>query len=249
MNPLLVDLGNTRVKWATPRPGGALRVAGDHPTAKLDAAWIRRLAREWPQHHLVLASVVPRWNAAFTRAFRGRATLVSGRLPQLRPLFAYRRPAELGADRVAAAAAARAHGLFPAIIVACGTATAYTVLDGKGRLCGGAIAPGLQAQLDALVGATAQLPATSLRMPRSALAKSTRDAIRAGVILSIQGGVKETVSRLAATLPRGTKPHVILTGGNAKLAANALGGKVTLRPLLVLEGLLIIASRRWMPAP
>jgi type III pantothenate kinase len=249
MNLLLFDLGNTRVKWATAQVRGPLLVAGEHPSGKISAAWIRGLARKWPKHHLVLASVVPRWNAAFARAFRGRATIVSGKLPALRPHLAYPRPAELGADRIAAAVATHAAGLFPAIIIACGTATAYTVLDARGRLCGGAIAPGLQAQLDALLGATAQLPATTLKMPPSALAKSTRDAIRSGVLLSFQGGVKETVARLSTSLPRGTKPRVILTGGNAKLAAAALGGKVTLRPLLVLEGLLIIASRLWMPAP
>jgi type III pantothenate kinase len=243
MNLLLVDLGNTRIKWATAQGRARLRVEGEHPTAKLTATWISRLAKRHPRHHLVLASVVPRWNAAFVRAFWDRATIVSGKLPALKAHFAYPNPAELGSDRIAAAFAAQVSGLFPAIIVACGTATAYTVLDAKGRLCGGAIAPGLQAQLDALLGATAQLPATVLRMPRSALAKSTRDAIRAGVILSFQGGIKETVARLSATLSRGTKPHLILTGGNAKLAAQALGGKVTLRPLLVLEGLLIMGER------
>ena len=243
MNLLLVDLGNTRIKWATAQGRGALRVAGDHPTAKLTSAWISHLARRHPRHHLVLASVVPRWNAAFTDAFRCRAVVVSGKLPALKPHFAYPNPAELGADRIAAAIATHAAGLFPAVIVACGTATAFTVVDVKGRLCGGAIAPGLQAQLDALLGATAQLPATTPRMPRSALAKSTRNAIRAGVVLSFQGGIKETVARLSDAFPRGKKPRIIVTGGNAKLAAAALGGKVTLRPLLVLEGLRIIGER------
>jgi type III pantothenate kinase len=122
------------------------------------------------------------------------------------------------------------------------------VLDAKGRLCGGAIAPGLQAQLDALVGATAQLPSTTLRMPRSALAKSTRDAIRSGVMLNFQGGLKEVAARLLDSLPRGKKPHLILTGGNAKLAAQAFDGSVTVRPLLVFEGLRIIGNRVWNPA-
>ena len=106
---------------------------------------------------------------------------------------------------------------------------------------------GLQAQLDALIGATAQLPVTSLKMPRSPLAKSTRDAIRAGVLLNFQGGVKEIMRRLADSLPRGAKPHVILTGGHAKLAGQALGADYTVRPLLVLEGLRIIGNRVWNP--
>ena len=241
MNLLLVDLGNTRTKWAVSR--APLRLSGDHPTAQLSAAWIRALAAKHPLHHLVLASVVPKWNAPFARAFRGRASIVSGNLPALKPHFAYPNPTELGADRIAAAIATHADGIFPAIIVACGTATAFTILDAKGRLCGGAIAPGLHAQLDALVGATAQLPSSTLRMPRRVLAKSTHDAIAAGVLLNFQGGVKEVVAHLAKSLPQGKKPRIILTGGNANLAAQALGNHVTLRPLLVLEGLHIIGAR------
>jgi type III pantothenate kinase len=243
MNFLLVDLGNTRVKWATAGARGPRRLAGDFPTAGLSAAWIRALAKKHGAHHLVLTSVVPKWNSAFARAFRGRATIIDGALPALRNFFRYPRPAELGADRIAAAVAANAGGKFPAIIVACGTATAFTVLDAKGRLCGGAIAPGLDAQLAALIGATAQLPAPTLKMPRRALAKSTRDALRSGVLLNFQGGVKEIVARLTAELPRVPKPHLILTGGNATLAAAALNGRATLRPLLVLEGLHIMGQR------
>jgi type III pantothenate kinase len=241
MNLLLVDLGNTRLKWAT--ASTPLRVSGDHPTAQLNAIWIRALAAKHPRHHLVLASVVPKWNASFARAFRRRATLVSGKLPAIMPHFAYPNPAELGADRIAAAIAAQSEGRFPAIIIACGTATAFTVLDAKGRLCGGVIAPGLEAQMLALVGATAQLPPVDLRMPCSVLAKSTHDAIRAGVVVGFQGGVKEIARRLAATFPLGAKPHVILTGGNAPLVARELGPKTKLRPLLVLEGLHIIGTQ------
>jgi type III pantothenate kinase len=243
MNLLLVDLGNTRVKWALARPGGKPRLLGDRPTAQISGAWVRTLAAKHAGHRLVLASVVPKWTAVFIRAFRGRATLVSGALPALKPLFHYPKPAELGADRIAAAAAAQADGLFPAIIVACGTATAFTVLDAKGRLCGGAIAPGLQAQLNALLGATAQLPATSLRLPRTALAKSTRDAIRAGIVLGYRGGIREIIAQLTQALPSRPRPRVILTGGDAARAVPALSGRVTLRPLLVLEGLRIIGAR------
>jgi type III pantothenate kinase len=240
---LLVDVGNTHVKWATSAARGPIRLAGKTATAKLSAGWITALAGKWPRQHLVLASVVPTWNAGFSRAFRGRVTIVSGGLGRLKRHFDYPKSPELGADRIAAAVAAEAAGWFPAVIVACGTATAFTVLDAKGRLCGGAIAPGLQAQLDALIGATAQLPSTALRTPRSPLGKSTREAIRAGVVLSFQGGIKETIRRLSESMPRGAKPHIILTGGNAKLAAEALPGSCKVRPLLVLEGLRIIGNR------
>ena len=64
-----VLLGNSRVKWATPRGRKPLRLAGDLPTAKLNEAWIRTLAAKYPTHRLVLSSVVPKWNAIFAASF------------------------------------------------------------------------------------------------------------------------------------------------------------------------------------
>jgi type III pantothenate kinase len=159
--------------------------------------------------------------------------------------FDYPRPSELGTDRLAAAVAAHESGNGPVIIVSCGTATAFTVLDAEGRLCGGAIAPGLQTQLAALLGATAQLPATELIQPRSALAKSTQEAIRAGVMLNFQGGAKEIIQQLGETFSGNEKPSLILTGGNAHHLAGSLALPHTVRPLLVFEGLRIMGNRLW----
>src|ERR1019366_6094518 len=174
--------------------------------------------------------------------------VVTGNSRALGLVFEYPRPVEIGADRLAAAVAVHARGRYPAIIVACGTATAFTVLDAKGRLCGGVIAPGLQAQLAALLGATAQLPATVLRKPRSALARSTQDAIRAGVMFTFQGGVKEVIQQLCNALPGEPAPHILLTGGNALHLTDCLEISFKLRPLLVLEGLLIIGTRLFTPS-
>jgi type III pantothenate kinase len=240
---LLIDIGNTRLKWATAGTRGPIRAAGDIATKGATAGWIASLTRKYPKHELVLASVVPKLVPAFRRVFSGRLVEVSASLPELGLHFHYPKPSEIGADRLAAAVAAHARGCYPAIIVACGTATAFTVLDAKGRLCGGAIAPGLQTQMAALLGATAQLPATTLRPPRTALAKSTQEAIRAGVMLSFRGGVKEIIHQLSNALPGRKKPHVILTGGHARELSDSLDVPHTLRPLLVLEGLHMIGLR------
>jgi type III pantothenate kinase len=254
---LLIDAGNTRVKWATASSKSAICVAGELETSRATAVCVGELARKYPDHRVALACVVPRLLKAFRRAFGTRLLVINAEVATASAAddrevvppkksgfrFHYPHPSELGADRITAAVAAHADGVFPAIIIACGTATAFTALDAKGRLCGGAIAPGLQAQLDALLGATAQLPATKLHLPRTALAKSTADAIRAGAILGFRGGVKEIAAELSRAL--GGKPALYLTGGNAAWVAKDLGPGVKLRPLLVFEGLLIIAARYW----
>jgi len=246
---LLVDIGNTRLKWATARSRGPIRVAGEIATKEATVTWVRALARRFPGHQLVLASVVPKLVPAFRRSFSKRIQVVTGNAQTLGLAFDYPKPAEIGADRLAAAVAAQETGKWPVIVVSCGTATAFTVLDAKGRLCGGAIAPGLQTQLIALLGVTAQLPTTTLRPPRSVLARSTEEAIRAGVMLSYEGGIKEILRQLGDALPGRRKPSVILTGGNAHYLAKSSDLPHTLRPLLVFEGLLIIGLRLFVPSP
>jgi type III pantothenate kinase len=245
---LLIDIGNTRLKWAIAEKDATPRTAGDIPTKDVKPSWVKAFARKHPTSRVILASVVPKLVPSFRREFSGRIQVVGGDAPILGLEFDYRHPSEIGADRLAAAVAVHAEGRYPAIIISCGTATAFTVLDAKGRLCGGAIAPGLQTQLVALLGATAQLPETTLRMPRSALGKSTQDAIRAGVMLNFQGGAKEIIHQLTQALPGERKPHIILTGGNAPHLTKSIGLPHTLRPLLVFEGLLIIGFRVFGPA-
>src|ERR1700677_3251673 len=196
---LLVDVGNTRIKWATAHlPGFGPRrqkphPAGDLPTRAITPTKLAALAKKYPKHFLFLSSVVPKLTPLFIRAFHGRIHVVTAGSPALGVHFDYPKPAELGADRLVAATAISAEGKFPAIIVSCGTATAFSVLNAKGRFCGGAIAPGFSVQLTSLLGATAQLPATPLRAPKSFLARSTQDAIRAGVMLSFVGGVNQAL--------------------------------------------------------
>lgn len=242
---LLIDAGNTRLKWATANARGPIRVAGEIATKDATPAWVRKFVRQFADQQIVLASVVPKVTRAFARSGGQRIHLVTGASPALGLRFDYPKPAELGADRLAAAVAAHAAGVFPVIVVNCGTATAFTVLDQEGTLCGGAIAPGLHTQLAALLGATAQLPATALRPPRRYLARSTQEAIRTGVLLNFQGGVKEILQHLADELPGPWVPNILLTGGHARHLAQATGA--TLRPLLVFEGLRIMGVRTFSP--
>jgi type III pantothenate kinase len=251
---LLVDVGNTRVKWAVAHlpgfgpPNRPPVVAGEIATKSATVPRIRALAKKYSRHYLVLASVVPILTPIFARAFKGRCHLVTADSPALCLDFDYPKPAELGADRLAVCAAIATEGKFPAIVVSAGTATAFSALDAKGRFCGGAIAPGLRAQLDALVGAAAQLTATKLRAPKAFPARSTQDAIRAGVLLSFHGGVDETLRRLSSSLGA-RRPRIVLTGGDAALLDGSLTLPHSLRPLLIFEGLLIIGSRLFRAEP
>lgn len=245
MNPapfLLVDIGNSRIKWAVADLQGPIQPVGEVTTAQASPELIQSLAQEFPLHEAIISSVVPRLNDSFTSAFSKRLRFVSASLPGLSLRFDYPKPGELGADRLAAAVAVKGDKQGPVIVVQCGTATAFTVLNGEGKLCGGVIAPGLRTQLDSLIGAAAQLPEIDLGQPEQALARSTAEAIRAGVILNYQGGVKEILRALISELPSSRTPRIVLTGGDATYLSGALGLPHTLRPLLVFEGLRMIGA-------
>jgi len=239
---LLIDVGNSRVKWATSDESTRFSPVADFPTSQLIEDSILKLAARFPGHQAVLSSVVPKFNPYFEEAFQNRLHSVNSTSSALGLLFKYPKPDEIGADRLTAAAAVRDEGAGPAIIVQCGTATAFSVLDSDGYFCGGAIAPGPQTQLAALVGATAQLPDIDLHPSPAILGTSTQEAIRLGVTLGYVGGMNEILRRLCKS---GAPPltTIYLTGGNANFLTDSMEFPFTLRPLLVFEGLRIIGLR------
>jgi type III pantothenate kinase len=158
----------------------------------------------------------------------------------------YRRPSELGADRVAAALGARAVlSGRDAIIVDCGTATTVTALRRDGTLVGGAIIPGAGLWSEILAARTAQLPRAAQRRPRGAIGRSPREAIAAGAFVGQAGAIRELVARIrseAFPRARGRRPPgVIATGGGAAdLASEGLFDRID--AALVLRGLCAFAA-------
>jgi type III pantothenate kinase len=119
-------------------------------------------------------------------------------------------PKELGADRIANAVAA--HDLYggPTVIVDFGTATTCDAVSADGEYLGGAIAPGVEISMDALVGRAAALRAVELRPPRSVLGRSTVESIQSGAIFGFAAQVDGLCDRIEAELGPCT---VVGTGG------------------------------------
>jgi len=167
---LLVDIGNTFVKWGRYKSNSAApahKSCLDSGHALLEE--IPALAgqlRKFPAPTQILIS-----NVAGTRV---RATML--RLLEIWPdapapcwlipqeaqcgvKNGYRNPAQLGSDRWAALIGARAlHGSRPVLVVCCGTATTVDLLTAKGQFAGGCIMPGVGTMLRSLHEKTAALP-------------------------------------------------------------------------------------------
>lgn len=153
----------------------------------------------------------------------------------------YYRPAEIGMDRWAnAAAAARLHGT-PAVVVDAGTCITSEVINADGKLVGGCIALGLPRLLAAISGVSERLAeAAAEEMPEDpppTTGRSTAEAIRAGVVLQVAA----TADRFIAEGRREVGAQkAIITGGDAELCLAYMQETAVHEPLLTLEGLRIL---------
>ncbi len=192
----------------------------------------------------ILSSVVPRLTTVYTsaieRKFGAKPLLVSANLP-VGLKIGYRRPEQLGADRLTNAVAGFSIYGGPVVIVDVGTATKFEVVTKTGEYLGGAIGPGVETASVDLVRRTALLPKVILKKPKKAIGRSTEEALQAGVLLSAAGGIDRVVADIEIEL--GTKVKVIATGGLAKVMAGLSKRIQKVDPSLTLKGLRIIAGR------
>ena len=153
----------------------------------------------------------------------------------------YPRPQTIGPDRLANAVAVRHHFGAPAVVVDFGTAVTFDVVDRRGDYVGGIIAPGLAAMTDYLHEKTALLPRIRIREVRSAVGKSSEQAMLIGAVHGYRGLVRELISALKRELKVKRLP-VVATGGYARLIASKMPEIKAVDPLLTLEGLRLVAQ-------
>ena len=229
---LLLDLGNSRLKWALQAQPCSWLAHGAVGWQQDGAATLRLAWAQLPAPAAVLgASVVDAAREAQL------AALVAERFGSA-PFWlrtpasacgvrnAYAEPQRLGVDRFLAMVAARAEGRAPCVLAGVGTALTLDALAADGRHLGGLIAPGPQLMQQSLLGATAQVrpqrPGQILE-----LADNTADAVASGCWQAAAALIERFATRLAGEL--GVDAGLILDGGDA----------ATLLPLLALPAQLV----------
>jgi type III pantothenate kinase len=145
------------------------------------------------------------------------------------------RPAETGADLVAAVIGAVDLYGAPLIVVSYGTATVFMAVSPEGAFDGAAIAPGISISIDALVARTAKLPQVALDAPERAIGRNTVEALRSGFIHGFVGQSEAIVAGMRAEM--GVPARVIATGGLADVVARNSSVIDTIDPYLTLNGL------------
>jgi type III pantothenate kinase len=189
---------------------------------------------------IVVSSGVPRAMASLRRMaerYLGREAIVLE--PGVRTGVAIRtdNPKEVGADRIANAVAAFDLYGGPTVMVDFGTATTCDAVSVDGEYLGGAIAPGVEISLDALVGRAAALRQVELVEPRSVLGRTTVESIQSGIVYGYAAQVDGLCTRIEAELGDCT---VVATGGLSPLIAPFAGSIDHVEPWLTLHGLRLV---------
>ena len=249
MNTLLVDIGNTRVKWATLRAGrqGRLQAAAHENSGLALRAVVRGAPRD--VNRIVVVSVV---DEALTRVLDAAAQRRFGVAPEYiastRRAFgvtnSYRDTWRLGADRWVSAIGA--HALAPgrtAVIANVGTALTIDAVTATGRHRGGAIIPGPRTMVESLLSGTHGIRRRAQggrAKSRSLFATDTASALAAGSMFAAAAFVDRALSE-AQRQWRG-RPVLILTGGGAPELERYLNSRALMVPDLVLRGLAVFAG-------
>lgn len=236
---LLIDLGNTRLKWACwngaeLRPGGALAHVGDASVdfaglwkdiPDVDATWIASVAA--PALDARLAEALSARGIRAPHFVRSRAQACGVR-------NAYAQPERLGVDRFLSLIAAHVHAQQATVIASCGTALTLDALAADGRHLGGLIAPAPELMRGALLGHTARLrDVGGARVVE--MADNTADAVESGSWLAAVALIERFVAR--ATRDFGAAPALVLGGGGAARLAQLIALPLRVDAALVLRGL------------
>ena len=249
---LLIDMGNTRLKWARshrfPTDCDTSAIPGSHQIITGQPLLNTEINRQalidaWkvipPPRQIAVACVSANrllelvQSVAFELWLDVDITVAKSQVQALGLTNAYQQPEKLGVDRWLSLVAAWQQYRKPVCIVDCGTAITVDLIDADGKHQGGLISPGLTLMKKSLGLGTEALPYSEASYTPGP-ANFTEAAIYSGTLAAAVG----LVEHVLAKQPENTQ--LVLTGGDAELIAGQLDAAFIVDPDLVLRGLLCI---------
>jgi type III pantothenate kinase len=247
MNPtadlIVVDVGNSRVKWGWVKAG---QIAETAVLPVADANAWQNQVRTWQ------LSANPLWILSGSNPpalellchwliQSGQCVRLIDEQSSLPIIINVDAPEQVGRDRLFNAMAVEHH---PAIIISAGTAITVDAVSGEGHFLGGAIFPGLAMMAAALHQFTAKLPQVSMDRPVLKMpGKNTAAAIQIGISQAVLGGITRCCQQLFELL--GHHTPVYLTGGDCSSLRGHLPFPSIEAPRLTLQGILKAGRALW----
>ena len=256
---VLVDAGNTNTVFGVWHDGGLLdsfRIATERERTADEIA-----ALLWPlfshlgvdpkaSQAMVISSVVPPLGPSLdllAHKYFGLEPYVIDPQHQKVMKIRYEHPAEVGADRIVNAVAAREIYGAPVVVVDFGTATTFDVVNREGEYAGGIISPGIGISAEALFAQASRLYRVDIRRPERLVGQHTAEAMQSGIYYGYIGLVDGILRRLYDEIP--DLRTVVATGGQAEMIAAGSELIREVAPQLTLIGMTLMYERRDVRAP
>ena len=248
---LTIDIGNTNIViglFKGTRLKDHFRLASRHNLTADEAGllitqWLSNMhCKNEEIESAIICSVVPPLTRTFetvAKSYLGCVpTIVSHKL-DLPITIAIDQPEQVGADRIANAAAGFDKFSGPLIIVDFGTATTFDIVSAEGAYIGGVIIPGPETSLEQLAKKAARLFEVSIEPPESVVGKSTAGALKSGLFYGTVGQVDFIIEKIIEET-NFENCTVIATGGLAKGIEVYSKHIAFVEPTLTLTGLRLI---------
>jgi type III pantothenate kinase len=242
---LLLDLGNTRLKWALQSQPDGWQAHGSVDWQADVAAVLQTAWADLPRPDMVAAASVvdivreAQVTTSVVRRFTRMPNWLRTPASACGVRNAYAEPQRLGVDRFLAMVAAHAEGRAPCVLAGVGTALTLDALAADGQHLGGLLAPGPQLMQQSLLDATARVrperPGEILE-----LAGNTADAVTSGCWQAAAALIERFATRMAPRL--GGAPTLVLGGGDAMTLLPLLSLPAQLSQDGVLRGLAVWAN-------
>lgn len=244
---LLIDVGNTRIKWAR-FEDGALQPQSAAPHADWNAqTFIETILQRGSRTDRVLVSNVAGARmadvirTAVAQAWKIEARFVTSTAMAGGIRNAYSQPAKLGVDRWLAMIGAHALERGAVCVVSVGTAMTIDGIAADGRHLGGVIVPGPDLMISSLLTNTSDIAQRAQQGSASEglFADNTLGAIRQGTEQALGALIERAVGSVRRALNE--TPKVLTTGGASDRVEKTIGVPYRSVPDLVLQGLAVLA--------
>ncbi|MFH1782761.1 MAG: type III pantothenate kinase [Candidatus Omnitrophota bacterium] len=240
---LAVDIGNTNISNGVFK-GSSLKSKFNIPShgKGFDKKYRKSLScYKGKIEKVILVSVVPKITPKVVKALKSILKVkvyIVGKNIDSGVKNCYRKPKQVGQDRLVNARASFDLYGGESIVVDFGTAITIDTVNRKKEYLGGIIAPGLELSLQALSERAALLPKLTLARPKDILGRETRESMISGAVYGISSLCDGVISKLKKKYVK--KAKVVATGGLSKFIAPYCKSIDKVDALLTLKGLQLI---------
>jgi type III pantothenate kinase len=214
---LAIDIGNTNISLGIFKGKRLIRRYAIATGARNYLPLLRKICVRYKIDKAIICSVVPLASRRINSALRhlGCRPCHIGKELRVPMKSRYRRPSQLGQDRlVNAFAGAELYGA-PLVIVDFGTGITFDVVSRSREYLGGMILPGLELSLEALYQGAALLPKVKLARPSEFIGRDTPNSMLSGIVYGFAALSDQLTASLKQKIGKGAK--VVGTGGNIGL--------------------------------